>query len=179
MKRSVLLLAVLILIASRGVVWAHGGGTPQLVNADAGPYWMSVWTQPDPLRVGQAHVTVAVSEPTETANGLREAGNPILNADVRVRFVPLDGAGALLEATATHEGASNKLFYEADVALTDPGRWEVQVAVDGPNGSGNAAFEAQVAPPQAPIWPWVGGAGVLVLAGAWVVGRIRRQNGGN
>ena len=75
----------LALAAPAGVVWAHGGGVPRLTNVEAGPYWVSVWTQPDPLRVGGAHFTIAVSEPAAATDGRQEAGPPILDAKVQVQ----------------------------------------------------------------------------------------------
>ena len=59
---SVFLCVPLLLILTI-VVHAHGTGTPQLLNAPTGPYLLSVWTDPDPLRVDEAHVVVAVVEP--------------------------------------------------------------------------------------------------------------------
>ena len=46
-----LVTAVFLLMLAFTWVWAHGGGEPQLTNAVAGPYRVSVWTQPEPMRV--------------------------------------------------------------------------------------------------------------------------------
>jgi hypothetical protein len=170
-----LLLLTVALGLSTGVVWAHGGGVPQLTNADAGPYWLSAWTQPDPLRVGQAHITVAVSEPTAAVGGRREAGAPVLGATVRVAFKPLDHAGETLTVLATHADAANKLFYEADLELPETGRWQVVVNVEGSEGSGSASFETQVSPPAPFNWTWIGGLGLVALAAVWIVQRYRGQ----
>jgi hypothetical protein len=150
---------------------AHGGGVPQLTNAEAGPYWVSVWTQPDPLRVGEAHITVAVSEPGDSTVAIREPGAPVLNAAVRVRLKPLEAQGETLMVDATHEGAANRLYYEADLELTETGRWHVAISIDGPSGSGEADFDAQVSPPRAFNWVYVIGLG---LAGVVVVGVVQR-----
>jgi hypothetical protein len=172
---ALLSLLALALVVSPRVAWAHGGGVPRLTNADAGPYWVSVWTQPDPLRVGQAHITVAVSEPSAAAAEQREAGAPILGATVRVAFEPLDTTGETLTVAATHEGAANKLFYEADLELPETGRWQVVVTVEGPDGVGSTSFETQVAPPAPFSWTWVGGLGVAALAAVWIVQKYRGQ----
>ena len=165
----------LVLALPAGVAWAHGGGVPRLSNAEAGPYWVSVWTEPDPLRVGEAHITVAVSEPTPASGAsYREAGPPILDATVQVRFEPLGRAGKTLAAPATRAGAANKLFYEADLQLPETGRWQVTIAVEGPAGAGSVGFEAQVAPPTAFSWTWIGGLGLVGLAAVWMVQRFRR-----
>jgi hypothetical protein len=153
------------------LAWAHGGGVPQLTNAEAGPYWVSVWTQPDPLRVGEAHITVAVSEPGDLAGGIREPGAPVLNAAVQLLFEPVDGPGEARTVTATHEGAANRLYYEADMELTETGRWNVAISIDGPSGTGETGFDAQVSPPRAFNWAYVIGLG---LAGVVVVGVVQR-----
>jgi len=159
------------------IVWAHGGGTPRLTNADAGPYWVSVWTQPDPLRVGTVHLTVAVSEPNTAGGAHREAGPPVLDATVQVRFKPLDHTGETLIAEATHADAANKIFYETDLELPQTGRWQAEITVTGPDGTGSALFEAQVSPPAAFSWSWVGGLGVVALVAVWTIQKRLRGRG--
>jgi hypothetical protein len=176
-KVMLIVLLLLFLAMPAKVVWAHGGGVPRLTNAEAGPYWVSVWTQPDPLQVGQAHVTVAVSQPSESTGGRQEAGPPVLNARVQVQFSPLDHVGESLLVLATHEGAANKLFYEADLEFPETGQWQATVEVAGPEGSGKVGFEAQVYPQKSANWLWLGGVGVLALGALWVVQRRRGGNG--
>lgn len=163
------LLLTLCLGSGAQRVEAHGGGTAQLANAEAGPYWVSVWTQPHPARVGQWHVTVAVSEPPEGSQGRGEPGPPVLDATVAIRLEPLDRAGEAQVALATHQDSANKIFYEADLELPAEGRWQVEVAVDGAAGSGSSGFELQVLPASRLNinWAWIGGLGLVVLAAAW------------
>lgn len=156
------IISVLILVFSLpNVIFAHGGGTPQLVNAEIGPYRVSVWTQPEPLKVGEAHFTVALSEPSATSD---ETGPPVLGAAIELRFSPLNGRGESFTVAATHEAAVNKLFYEADFELPDDGRWRVEIVVAGPTGSGETAFEIDVlpAPANSSRILWVG-AGLIGL----------------
>jgi hypothetical protein len=174
--RALCLLALVTALPT-GVARAHGGGTPRLTNAEAGPYWVSAWTQPDPLRVGQAHITVAVSRPSQAASARGEAGPPVLDAAVEVTFEPSGRAGETLIVRATHEGAANKLFYEADLELPETGRWQATVLVAGPDGAGSAGFEAQVSPPSAFSWTWIGGLGLVALAAVWMVQRFRDRRG--
>jgi hypothetical protein len=98
-----------------------------------------------------------------------------LDATVHVQFTALDYAGETLTGRATHEDAANKLFYETDLELPKVGRWQVEIAVEGSEGSGSATFEAQVAPPAAFNWTWIGGLGVVALAAIWVVQRFRDE----
>lgn len=170
------LLLMLALPAAR--VQAHGGGTPQLTNADAGPYWVSVWTQPEPLRAGEVHVTVAVSEPGDTSASRREAGAPVLGADVQVEFSRAESssdeaAGQPIVVYATHENAANKLLYEADLTLPTSGEWQVRVTVEGPAGQGSASFGAIVRAEQDSNWTWALVLGPAAIAAVWIWQRFR------
>lgn len=53
---------VLLVASWPTVVMAHGNGAPRLVNVVAGPYRLWVWSLPDPMRMGEAHLSVAVEE---------------------------------------------------------------------------------------------------------------------
>jgi hypothetical protein len=178
MRMQLVLSLGLLWAFTAGAAWAHGGGVPQLINVDAGPYWVSVWTQPDPLRVGQAHITVAVSEPSNLGGSAREAGPPVLDARVQVEFKPIDHSGEMLVTQATHEEAVNKLFYEADLDLVETGRWQVTVAVAGADGSGSASFDTDVVEASSSNQTCIGGVGVIVVAAVWVAQKYRAQRRG-
>lgn len=175
-------LAVILLFVPRSVQ-AHGGGTPQLINAQAGPYWMSVWTDPDPIRVGEFHVTVAVSEAPKPGASTREAGDLVLDAAVLVRMEPVSQSGATLVAAATRDNAVNKLFYEADLTLPAEGQWRVDILVDGPTGAGDASFDIEASSPSAFStllslgWPLWAGVGLVLVAGGWWVQMSRHREG--
>lgn len=168
------LLAVLLCFDSplQGVL-AHGGGTPRLTNEDIGPYWISVWTSPQPVREGQLHVTVAVAEPGQS--GEQQAGAPVLGADVAITLIPRSGGLADVRAMATNEQSANKLFYEADLLVPVAGDWQVQVDVRGPDGSGQAQFDLPVEPARESNWFLFGGIGLLAVAGFFVYYATRRR----
>jgi hypothetical protein len=161
----------LALIMPLDLAQAHGGGTPQLTNAEAGPYRVSVWTQPDPIRVGELHVTVAVSEPS----GQRNAGDLVLDATVRVQVEPVGQDEESLVAFATRENAVNKLFYEADLDLPVEGQWRVVTWVEGPAGAGGVSFDIQASSPSAfnnlgtLRWPLWAGLGLVLIVAGWGV----------
>lgn len=166
---KIFILLVLLLEYPTGGALAHGGGVPQLTNAKAGPYRVSVWTQPDPLRAGEVHFTVAVSQPGAVD---QEAGSPVLDAVVELQLIPATGLDHALRVFATHDDAVNKLFYEADVDLPAEGVWQVVVSVKGPSGLDQTDFTIEVLPPSAFNW-WIvlGGAAVVLVAAGWVVGK--------
>ena len=151
---------------------AHGGGVVQLANAEAGPYLVSVWTQPDPPKVGTWHVTVAVVEPSAPG----ETGDPVLDAAVTIRLVSMEQNGETLTAPATRQGATNKLFYEADLELPTEGQWRVEVFVEGPAGAGETSFEITASSPASGInWALVGGIALTLVAGGWLAWTFRPQ----
>jgi hypothetical protein len=100
-----------------------------------------------------------------------------LGALVQVELKPLDHEGETLAAAATHEGAANKIFYEADLDLPATGRWQVAIGVEGPEGAGSASFDTEVSPPSTLNWTWIGGLGLVALAGVWLAQWYRGQRG--
>lgn len=150
-----------VLALSASAARAHGGGTAQLTNEDIGPYWISVWTSPDPVREGTLHVTISVAEPGGA--GERQAGPPILDATVELLLIPPDQTMDAVSATATTEQSANKLFYESDMQLPVAGDWLVQIDVQGGEGRGQAQFELDVQPAQRSNWLLPGGAALAVV----------------
>jgi heme/copper-type cytochrome/quinol oxidase subunit 2 len=157
-----------------GVAHAHGGGYPQITNAEAGPYLVTVWTQPQPLRIGEAHFTVAVSEPV--AEGLTSS-LPVLNATVELELAPAGTAAAALKLPATHADSINKLYYETDVELTEAGTWNILVTVAGEDGAGSTEFSVDVQPANRNEWILWGSVGLVAIAALW--GARSFQNGGD
>lgn len=150
---------------------AHGGGVPQLVNEVAGPYWVSVWTSPDPLRVGQVHFTVSVAEPGEG----EEAGPPILGATVRIRLSSAEVEEAIT-TVARNEQSANRLLYEADATVPAEGPWTATVFVTGTEGSGQADFDLQIQPAPGTNWFLIGGGALLAIGVLFLVRSVRRRS---
>ena len=164
-----LLLAVSLLLFLVPLAVAHGGGTPQLVNEPTGPYWLSAWTSPDPPQAGKPlHFTVGLAEP---GSG-REAGAPVLGAEVLVTMSPAQGMAPPVQAAATNANAANRLLYEADLTLPETGLWSVEIGVAGGEGGGRASFQLEVVEATGTNWLLWGGSGALVIAALYfVVGR--------
>ncbi len=173
MKCKILLVVLLALMwGSAARLWAHGIGTPQLINEPAGPYVVSVWTDPEPLRIDEAHVTVAVMEPETEA--------PILDAQVTVELVWLDDSSSRLTAPATREQATLKVMYTAVFAPPQAGMWQGTVLVDGPDGAGKVGpFVIELLPPARNYWGLVGGLALGLLMVGWLVRPwLGQQSGG-
>lgn len=163
--------AALALLLLPFAALAHGIGTPQRLNVPSGPYWLSIWTDPDPLRADETHVVIAVLEP-ETQKPIVTGVEPT----VQLRSL---AAGTVIRQAATTD-STNRLLYVA--TFTDdlsPGLWEVSVSVSGERGKGApVTFEVEISPARGFNWLWVGvgglGAGLVVwLLSASRAGRRR------
>lgn len=180
---SILMLLTAFAVAVSYSVWnapvtlAHGGGTPQLVNGEAGPYRIFVWTQPEPLHAGDIHVTIAVilADPNgtvEDANAaLNQLDRAVTDANVQVSFGMPQQAQNIAEPAQLNERTGIP-YYEADVTLPAAGHWQSRIAVNGIQGQGEVSFNLSVLPPREINWPLVvgGAAAVIVLLGlaiAW------------
>jgi hypothetical protein len=151
-------------LASTAPAQAHGGGTPQLVQAPSGPYQLYTWTNPEPPRAGLVHVTVALVDPTTQ--------QPVLDAGVQIVATPGDAAQEIqpVSAPATHENAVIKTYYEADLDLPAAGLWQFTIAHSDAAGSGRAAFTLDVQPAARNWRPIAIGAMLAVIAiGAWYI----------
>lgn len=170
--QSILILLWVVVPVSLGLstaARAHGGGYPQISNQEVGPYRVSVWTQPQPLRAGsQAHFTIAVSKPLGDPGTIAEnTGTPALGANVQVELIPITGNADTLMLQAERGTGINKLYYETDVEMPAIGRWEVYLVISGDEGSGSTRFEIDVEPPSHTRWIlWVSAA-VIGLTAAW------------
>jgi hypothetical protein len=116
----------------------------------AGEYRLAVFTEPAPFRAGLVDVSVLVQDAV--------TGECVPEARVSVRLTAR-GSGQVLEYPATSAAASNKLFQAAVFELPEAGWWDVEVAVDGPQGAARVRFpvEAGESPPRwLDLWPWFG-----------------------
>jgi hypothetical protein len=132
-SRFTLLTLLLTLLALHSTLpaSAHGAGKMQLASAPAGPFLLTVWTGPDPARVGSLHISTAVAHAADNTPALEETVTIQLNAlhDPTIR----------LHKTATTEDATNKFLYEADFLLPSAGSYEVIVSAHNQNNEGGAA----------------------------------------
>jgi hypothetical protein len=166
-SRSALGLLCLLGAAVAGPARADHGGTLQLNGDPAGPYRVSVWTQPTPPRPGVLSVTVAVMRP--------ESFRPIDDVAVELTAEPLEPGAAATPVRAT-KGPESWSGYMAELPIPRAGSWKVTVRITGREGAGTAAFPLDVPQASSGWWLWIGAGGALVLAaaGAWLARRWRR-----
>jgi hypothetical protein len=168
-------LAVLLLLLGQALshtlpVKAHGGGDLVAGPVQAGPYVVSVWVNPPQPRSQElTHFTVGLAEPQNRA--------AVLDAQVMVTMKLLDSDLEALSSPATTEQSINKLFYETDLELSDPGRYLTSIDVIGSEGKGQVSLEIEVKPPPPFNWFLIGlGAIVIVLVLGWLRSRNSRED---
>jgi hypothetical protein len=124
------------------LLWARpataNGGTIQVSMERAGPYEVTVLTDPTPIRVGTIDVSVMVE---------RADGDLVQDAQVLVRATPAVGPNGGGSYEATHDRATNKLFYAADVKIPQAGPWQIDVTINSALGAGSVSFDIQVSEP--------------------------------
>jgi hypothetical protein len=145
---------------------AGHGGVVQLNRAAAGPYVLSVWTQPSPPKAGPVRVDIAV---------MGDTGVPVTDAVVGVRAESLERTAAPVETDARREADPLGVRYRASLTLGTSGPWRISVSVTGPAGPGALAFPVDVEPAGREwwLWPSLGAAGLAIVA-AVIVARRRR-----
>ncbi len=161
---SAALMALLLAVAlPGGSAAAHGGGTPRMANQPAGPYRLYTWTQPEPMRAGEVHLTIAVTQATDDAVQSEPTETPITDATVVVTLTPLDGSSAPLTVQATLQSSLGSIYYETDAILPSAGDWRVSLAVQGREGSGQGEFTMSAAAPRQANWTLIAIGGILLL----------------
>jgi hypothetical protein len=128
---------------------ASADGGAMRLSAKKGGYQITVFTAPTPFRTGPVDISVLVQDSL--------TGAPMPHARVTVRMTK---PGRLaLEYPATPEAATNKLFRAAQFELPQPGRWDMQVQVEGLHGLAVIGGEVEAAEPLPrwrEMWPWMG-----------------------
>jgi len=155
------------------LVSAHGGGTPRLIDVEAGPYRLFAWTQPEPIRADEVHVSIGVvlndASATESTGDLLT--KPVTDATITVHFTALDGESDPLIVDAILGGVGT-VYYEADTILPTAGSWRFTIEVSGSAGEGRAEFVEEVLPARTVNMTLLASGGVLfvlliVLVGLW------------
>jgi hypothetical protein len=125
---------------------ADGGSL--CLSGKRGGYQITVFTAPAPFRAGAVDISALVQDAS--------TGDPMTPSKVTVRMTK---PGRLaLEYPATTEAATNKLFRAAQFELPEPGRWALEVEVQGAHGLAAIVGELDAAEPLPrwrELWPWI------------------------
>jgi hypothetical protein len=139
------LVATALLVLSSSL---HADGGAMQLSQTAGDYRIAVFTSPTPLRVGLVDFSVLIQDAA--------TGECVPEAQVTVRL-KRSGSGRVLTFPATEAAATNRIFQAAVFELPSPGRWDAEVAVQGPRGPALVGFglETDEALPRwLELWPW-------------------------
>ena len=144
------------------------------VSQAAGPFTVTVFTAPTPLRAGAIDLSVLVQE--------THGGDVIPDADVSVVLRTRDDPAREVRAPALHEQATNKLLYAALLDLPAAGAWQVEVNVARAGATASLAFDVDASPPLPPwraYWPYFALPPFAIAIYAlhqWLVLRPRRRS---
>lgn len=153
------------------------GGTIRLSRRDGG-LQITVFSAPTPLRAGPVDISVLVQDAITS--------EPIPEARVTVKLTLRDQRGLSIQRAATSDAATNKLLKAAVFVLPEPGRWEVEIAIERGQAATTVHFDLDAAgsAPKWPVmWPWIGWPAPVILLFSvhhllvWKKSRQSRQGG--
>jgi hypothetical protein len=142
------------------------GGVLRLSQA-SGPFVISLFTAPEPLRTGRAEVSVLV----------QARGTVVLDAAVELRVRAPDGTEQTL--AVTHAAANNQLLQSAFVELRTPGRWALFVTARQAGAAATVSYDLDVPPATASVaahWVPLALPALCILLFVWRE-RLLRQRG--
>ena len=144
------------------------GGTVQF-QKQGGPFFVTVFSTPVPLRVGASDLSVMV----QTAEDRSE----VLDCDVTLHLAKAGERD--IEARATRAQATNKLLYAAPIVFPSAGSWHLIVEIKKGRATVRVNGEVAVLPELPPLvahWPYFAvlpGAVVLFGLNQWL--KVRRK----
>ncbi len=120
------------------------------LRKQAGPFEITLFSTPSPLRVGRADLSVMVQRVSDQS--------PVLDANVKLHLRRRGGDNIIeVFAPARHENATNKLLYAASVNFIRAGDWLAEVEVIEGGATADVAGQVTVLPASAPLiayWPY-------------------------
>jgi hypothetical protein len=128
---------------------AAADGGSLLWSGKRGGYRITVFTAPTPFRAGAVDISTLVQDAS--------TGDLITPVPVTVRMT--NSGRWNLEQPATSETATNKLLQAAQFELPEPGRWALEVEVQGSHGLAVIGCDLDAAEPSQrwpEMWPWIG-----------------------
>jgi hypothetical protein len=167
LRIAALAVALTVAIGATGLLRAHGYGTPQVLNAPTGPYTLSIWTDPEPLREDETHVVVAVIDPLTQELIVSEVVVSVrMQSDANPEIVLQEVAGP---------DSTNRLLFAAEFNhQVTAGSWLVGVSANGAAGSGSeVTFPVEITPRRGFNWLWIGAVSLVLLVLVWVFLSLR------
>jgi hypothetical protein len=139
--------AALIAVIAMPSAGARADGGAVRMREAVGPLTLTLFAPPDPIAAGSIDVSVLVQDRT---------GAPVLDGLVTLRLTSSSGdTDRLLEATATHDAATNKLLYAAWIDV-GAGQWDLRVLVEHGGETARMNVPLSITPATMPLtdyWP--------------------------
>jgi len=131
--------AQLLLFGLLSTAALHADGGRIRLHQQAGPFIVTMFTTPDPLKEGLADFSVAVER--------ADAPGLISDAEVTLLLSSEDnGKMDRISAQATHAAATSQFLQAANVTLPHAGEWRVRVLVSEGAETGDCATTITVDP---------------------------------
>jgi hypothetical protein len=160
---AITLVAWFALDAAASIAFADGGMIRS--SERRGDLLITIFTTPTPFRAGPVDVSVLVQD--------ADTGRPLSDLPIVVYAYPIQNPLRKIAIPATTEAASNKLMGAAELDLSEPGWWHVELIVDGVEPAPPIAFDVEVAealPPWLHMGLWIGWP--LVAIGVFAVHQL-------
>ena len=138
-----------------------------------GPWRLTVFSEPTPLRAGMVDFSVLIQETADDA--------PILDATVSLMLDHVDGESDSILVEATREAATNQLLYSAKFELPAEGTWDIETAALQGEQISRVRFQFEAAekvPPFLDMWFWFllpVMACLLIILNQWLQRRRTQQ----
>lgn len=138
----------------------------------AGPFIVSLFSEPESLGIGPADLSVMVAE--------QGSGRVLPNANVRITLTPENEQGAPIAAHLSHTFATNRLLQDALIQFPHAGRWHAVIEVKDGGRETSVATDLMVGDYSArrsTVWTFAVLPVCAIAFFAWVqaVKRHRRQ----
>jgi hypothetical protein len=134
-----------------GVSVASGDGGDVRYSGRHGDRQITVFTAPTPLRSGVVDVSVLVQDVN--------TGKTLPDVPVAVSAHSIRHPQKRIRSPATTDAATNKLLRAAQLPLSEPGPWHLEVAVEDYGQEPSIGFDVEIAdalPPWVQTGLWIG-----------------------
>jgi len=133
---AAIVMSLMVIATVAFITEAQADGGAMQFTKSAGPFVVTVFTTPSPLRAGPVDISLMIQS--------RENQQAVLDCLAQVQ---LSKEGAMsIRSEATHQAAQNKLLYAAQVNVPESGIWELEAAIKLGDDSVNVNGSINVAP---------------------------------
>jgi hypothetical protein len=126
------------LMLTMGATAARADGGAMLLHQDAGAFTITLFAAPQPLRAGEADLSVMVQD--------RSSGEVLLDPVIDLTVATAAASATQQTVRLTKGQASNRLLQASTVHFSSAGKWRLTLAVRRGNDTAQLATEFTVEP---------------------------------